>query len=123
MNFKKTCLTVLLLSLGSASVSAGSIICSGKVEELSYHADNRFMIRLEDMNLSVFFCSPDAEWTVEGTSNTTGPETCKTLYSTFLAAKMSGQPINALYLDGDDVPSSCNGWAHWKSANIRHFNF
>lgn len=102
-------------------VSAGTIVCSGNVEVLAYHANNKLMLRLSNMNAPVFFCSPDSEWTVAGTTYKTGPETCKTLYSSFMAAKLAGKPINNVWFDGDQVPTGCNGWPGWASANIRYF--
>ena len=118
---KKQILTLLTLAIASGLVDAGTAVCSGKIAELAYHANNRLMIRLETMNKLVFFCSPDSEWSVAGTNYVSGPETCKTLYSTFLSAKISGKSITSLYFDGDDVPASCNNWGSWKKANIRFF--
>lgn len=100
---------------------AATLVCSGKVEALSFHANNRLMIKLSGMNVPVFFCSPESEWIVAGTAFKTGPETCKALYSTFLAAKVAGETIKNMYFDGDQVPAACNAWASWQSANIRHF--
>jgi len=121
MNFKKALLFALLITGYPLVASANTIVCQGKVERLAYHANNRLMIKLESMNQPVFFCSPDSEWVVTGTSHKTGPETCKTMYSTFLAAQMSGKTISSMYFDGDDVPASCSEWGTWKVANIRHF--
>ncbi|MGP0171777.1 hypothetical protein ACSVIJ_07825 [Pseudomonas sp. NCHU5208] len=109
-----------LIASASSSYSA-SLVCSGKVEALSYHANNQFMIKLSSMNVPVFFCSPEREWVVAGTGYKTGAETCKAFYSTFLAARMSGEPINNLFFDGDQVPAACDAWSNWQSANIRHF--
>jgi hypothetical protein len=106
--------------LGTAD--AATLVCSGKVDILSYHADDQLMLKLDSMNVAVFFCSPERKWTVPGTGYATGPETCKMLYSTFMAAKMADQPIFSMYFDGDQVPASCNDWASWKSANIRHYS-
>jgi hypothetical protein len=87
----KTMFSVCALagSLLVGSAVAGEIVCSGKIEVLSYHAPDQMMLKLSGMNASVFFCSPDNRWTVPGTPYTTGPETCKTLYSTFLAAQLA----------------------------------
>ena len=104
-----------------AHANAGTIVCSGTVEDISYHANDKLMIRLSSMNVPIFICNPSAEWVVAGTSYRTSAETCKTLFSTFLAARISGQEIRSLYLDGADVPASCGAWEPWKSANIRHF--
>jgi hypothetical protein len=103
------------------SASAGTVVCSGKVMALAYHVNNNLMIRLDSMNKEVFFCSPDSEWSVAGTPYVTGPNTCKTMYSTFLAAKMAGKSLYNVYFDGDQVPASCDAWGDWKHANIRYF--
>ena len=105
----------------ASTASAGTLVCSGTVDELSYHASGNFMLRLSSMNKAVMFCSPEQEWVVPGTAYKTGPEVCKMLYSTFLAAKMTGKPIHNLYWDGDQVPTSCIGWGDWFKANIRHY--
>ncbi|MBQ4890692.1 hypothetical protein J8L86_12600 [Shewanella sp. MMG014] len=115
----------LILSVFFAScslpLSGATLVCSGKVETLSYHAPNKLMIQLSDMNRPVFFCNPDAEWKVTGTSYITGPDTCKTLYATFLAIKMSDKVVESMYFDGAQVPSDCQSWESWNYANIRHF--
>jgi hypothetical protein len=119
---KKLLMTgVMGLFIVTTSAAAGSVVCSGIVETLAYHADNKLMVKLTSMNVPVFFCSPDSEWTVSGTTYKTGPQTCQTLYSTFLAAKMASKPIKNMWFDGSQVPSSCNGWSSWQSANIRNF--
>ena len=113
--------TGCLLTASINSSYAATVVCSGKVETLAYHASNKLMIKLSSMNAPVFFCSPDSEWVVTGTSAKTGPETCQALYATFLSAKVSGETIKNMYFDGDQVPAACNSWASWQSANIRHF--
>lgn len=123
MNYKS------LLLLGAIALSsnafAGSLHCdNAKVQHVGYHADNRLRVQLDNMNFGVFFCNPEEEWTVSGTTYTMGPETCKALYSTFLAAKLSGDTIARVHFDGDAVPSSCDGWAsEWQSAVIRYVKF
>jgi hypothetical protein len=66
--------------------NAGTLVCNGTVEKVAMHANGRFMVQLSSMNNPVFFCSPDYEWTVSGTHYKTSTETCKMLFSTFLAA-------------------------------------
>ncbi|MEN3157330.1 hypothetical protein ABC502_02985 [Alkalimonas sp. NCh-2] len=110
-----------LLLMTSCSVTAGTIVCEGEVEVLGYHATDKMMIKLSSMNVPVHFCSPDREWSVSGTSYKTGPKTCQTLYSTFLAAKISGKTIYNVWFDGDEVPTSCDAWDSWANTNIRHF--
>lgn len=114
----------LIFGILPLMVNAGTLVCdNSKVELLAYHGNSKFMLKLESMDSPVFFCNPGSVWQVPGTSYKTSPETCKMLYSTFLAAKMSGTPINRIHFDGDDVPSECNNWGSWKSANIRYFRF
>ena len=108
-------LTVLMLSI---NVNAGSLVCDNtKVKKLAYHGSNKLMVQLDNMNSAVFFCNPDAEWRVSGSSYYMGPETCKAIYSTLLSAKVTGAKTR-IHFEGDDVPSSCNGWENWKSAVI-----
>jgi hypothetical protein len=121
MKLIKALLCASLITGYPTIANANTVVCQGKVDRLSYHANNKLMIKLDSMNQPVFFCSPDTEWSVSGTSYVTGPETCKTMYSTFLAAQMSGKTISSMYFDGDDVSASCSEWGTWKAANIRHF--
>jgi hypothetical protein len=115
-------ISVLMISaLYSEAAITGTITCEGKVKTLAYHANNQLMIQLESMNAPVFFCSPDSEWSVSGTVYVTGPDSCKTMYSTFLAAQMSGKVIKSMYFDGDQTPASCSGWGNWSRANIRFY--
>ncbi len=115
-------IAVLVMTFSmSMSCYAADLVCSGKVEELSYHANNKFMLKLSSMNRAVFFCNPDSEWSVSGASYKTGPETCKMMYSTFLAAKTSGKEIKSVYFDGNEKPNSCSEFEPWSSVNIRYF--
>jgi hypothetical protein len=107
--------------LASPGVLAGTVVCSGTVETIAYHANNSFMVRLSSMNTPVYFCNPEITWNVAGFS--TGPQTCKMLYATFLAARESGRTINSLYFDSDDAPATCNTWGTWKSATVRFFEY
>ncbi len=113
--------SVMFFMFLSFFTNAETISCGGKITVLAYHSPDKFMLQLSSMNAPVFFCSPQNNWSVPGTQYTTGPETCKALYSTFLAAKVSGQTIESMYFDGDDVPKSCNSWVQWSNANIRYF--
>lgn len=113
----------LLFLSGISSAKAAALTCSGTIDILSYHAPNKFMIKLSSMNTFVFFCNPDAVWSVPGTVFETGPDACKMMYSTFLTAKAQGKSLESVYFDGDQVPASCNSWASWSVANIRHYVF
>jgi len=116
---KETAIAALLAGI-HLNCFAGTVVCSGTVVVLAYHANNNLMVRLSSMNAPVFFCNPDSNWTVTGTGYTTGPQTCKALYAIFLAAKLTGASFSAVYFDGDSVPAACNAWGPWLSANIRY---
>ena len=107
--------------LASPGVLAGTVVCSGTVETIAYHANNSFMVRLSSMNTPVYFCNPETTWNLAGYS--TGPQTCKMLYAMFLAARESGRAFSVVYFDSDDAPTACNTWATWKSASIRFFEY
>lgn len=119
--FVLTGLAATSMLLVSSGALAGTVVCSGTVETISYHANNSFMVRLSSMNYPVYFCNPEITWNIAGYS--TGPQTCKMLYATFLAARESGRTINSLYFDSDDAPTSCNTWAAWRSATVRFFEY
>ena len=122
---------VTIKSLGVISVcvlaqsysNAGTVVCSGTVNMLAYHSPNKLMLQLSSMDNPVFICNADSDWSVSGTTYTTGPGTCKAMYSTFLAAKSTGKTVSSVYFDGDQVPATCNGWGTWKNANIRYFSY
>ncbi len=113
-------IALLFTALFFGSARAGELWCSGTVQTVSFHADNTYMIQLSSMNTRVFFCRPDATFTVPGITYSTAPETCRAHIAVFLTAKESGKTISILF-DGNDVPASCTGWANWNSAHIRHF--
>ncbi|SMF24230.1 hypothetical protein SAMN02745866_01570 [Alteromonadaceae bacterium Bs31] len=112
-------LTVLLILL-SVPASAATLTCKGKVTVIAYHSPDRFMVQLESMNTPVFFCNPEARFSVSGTHYETGPESCKMLYSSLLAAQAQGKYIDYIHFDGDDVPAKCSDWETWRSSNIRY---
>jgi hypothetical protein len=121
---KKKITASLLAAAGliSGVASAGNIMCAGTVELLSYHSPDTFMVRLSSMDMPVFFCKPNATFTVPGAGGySTSAETCRALVATFIAARESGRSFGGIWFDGDDVPATCNAWGSWKSANIRHF--
>ncbi|NQZ08774.1 MAG: hypothetical protein HRT35_16585 [Algicola sp.] len=120
---KRICLGLTLAGLCSTQALAGELTCSGTIESLGYHANNKFMIKLSSMNTLVFFCNPEENWIVPGAGYQTGAESCKMMYSTFLAAKTLKTSFGGIYFDGDDVPASCDKWESWKSANIRFYQF
>ena len=113
---------VVLLSclLGASPAFAGTVVCTGTVDYLQYDSNDKFAIKLSTMNQAVYFCTPQGTWTVTA-GYSTGSETCKMMYASFLAAKLAGIPVGAVYFDGDGVPATCDAWAAWQSASIRHF--
>ncbi|AZZ95774.1 hypothetical protein [Pseudoalteromonas sp. R3] len=100
---------------------AGTLQCSGTVDKIGLHAPDRVMLKLSSMNKAVFICNTNAEWSVSGTPYTTSAQTCNALLSMLLYAKSTNTDMGHVWFDGNDVPTSCNGWEDWKSANIRHF--
>jgi hypothetical protein len=112
---------VLLASFVTVQANAGTITCSGRILQVSYHSPDAFMIQLESMNLPVIFCRSNASYSVSGTTYTTSPESCRTLVGMFTAGKIAERSIGVMYFDGDAVPSACNAWPAWQSVNIRHF--
>lgn len=119
MKVIKLALAVVVLT--SAYSHAGTIKCNGTVENIGMHASNKLMLKLSSMNKAVFICSPNTEWTVEGTDYSTSPETCNALLSMLMHAKATGAQMGEVWFDGDDVPLTCGSWGRWASANIRHF--
>jgi hypothetical protein len=119
--------TKLILSLAlsvtaTLNTYAATVACGGTVAKLAYHQPGRLMLQLSSMNVPVFICSPDSEWIVPGSlAGNTSAATCKTLYATLLSAKLTGATINAMHLDGDQVPASCNSFTNWTNVNVRYF--
>ena len=112
---------IILLSCNTYS---GTLVCdNSKVKKIAYHANNKLMVQLENMNTPVFFCNPETEWSVSGTGYKMGSETCKAVFSMFLSAKATGATISRVHFDGEQVPATCDGWASWSSAVIRYVNY
>ncbi|NOU49183.1 hypothetical protein HG263_01270 [Pseudoalteromonas sp. JBTF-M23] len=112
---------LLLLLIMSPPVLSGTIKCTGTVEKLGLHSSNKIMLKLSSMNQAVFICQPNQEWSVPGTNYKTSPEMCNSLLSMLMHAKSTNAQMGSVWFDGDDVPTSCNGWESWKTANIRYF--
>jgi hypothetical protein len=116
-------LATAIPSLFAVTSQAGTVVCSGTIEQVHFHASDTMLVKLSGMNTSVFFCHPSSQFSVPGTSYTTSPEMCRTLVSILMAGKLAGKTIAAMYFDGDDVPASCTEWGNWKSANIRYVHW
>lgn len=112
---------VALAALSASVAQAATLTCAGKVSQVILHANDSFMLQLDSMNAPVFFCKPNAAWSVAGTGYTTSAETCRALIAVFLAAKAQDKAFSLVYFDGEEVPAACNSWAQWRSANIRYF--
>lgn len=110
---------VALLTTGS--VSAGTLVCSGTVISLAYHAQDVLLIRLSSMNEPVQFCSINQDWSI-APGYTTTPAVCKTFLAMFMAAKASGESISSVYFESPSAPATCSGWVPWTSANLRFFS-
>jgi len=125
MEIRSAVFTVVFAAASAvpAVAGAGTATCMGTVDQLAFHAPGRLMLRLSSMNTPVFICSVDALWTPAGSEYNTTPATCKTLYATFLAAKLARDVVNYVHFDGNEVPTSCNGWAVWANANVRYFGY
>jgi hypothetical protein len=108
------------IAFGVTPAFSATVVCAGTVSRLEYTASGNIMLQLSGMNAPVFICSLDSNWNIEPGYVTT-PATCKTMYASFLAAKLSGTSINDVYFDGPSVPASCTAWALWTYANIRHY--
>jgi hypothetical protein len=120
----RTAIRLLLVSgmLAASSARAATVICSGSITQLSYHQPGYLLLQLSSMNVPVLICSVDQEWVVPGTaSGNTSPAACRAIYASLLAAKTSGTHIRSLYLDGSDVPASCNSFSNWTRVNVRYF--
>lgn len=119
----KRVLVAAMVSLASTAHTA-NVICNGTVDILAYHQPGNLMLKLSSMNVPVFICNTDIDWVVAGTaSGNTSPKACKALYATFLTAKITGAAINDMYLDGDQVPASCNSFASWTQVNVRYYTY
>lgn len=113
---------VLAVSMFSTSLTqAATLTCAGKIKQVNYHSPDSFMLQLDSMDAPVFFCKPNATWTVTGTTYSTTAESCRTLIGIFLTAKAQDKALAVIYFDGDEVPTSCSAWGSWKSANVRYF--
>lgn len=117
-------LFISFLLLVPTTVSAGSLVCSGRVDQVAYHGNDRLMVKLSSMNTPVFFCNPSLDWKVSGEPNRVmSPETCKAVFSIFLSARSTGETISRIHFDGDNVPESCNSFQAWQEVFIRYVNY
>ena len=126
MNAKPTfSFCALFLSL-AVRAQAATVVCSGTIDTLQFDATatgGEFSIKLSSMNIPVYFCDPDNSFAAPGSGYSISATTCRSLYATFLAAKVTGTPVTNMYFDGSEVPATCDGWAAWQQANIRHYLF
>lgn len=114
----------LFLAFFIFNANAGTLICSGKVKSVAYHGNDKLMVQLSSMNYPVFFCNPNADWSVSGVNDLTmSSETCKAVFSMFLSARTSGGTIERVQFEGDDVPASCSQFQPWKNVSIRHIHY
>jgi|GEM_PF-866520 len=114
--------TLVLLVL-SFSAASKTVICAGKVDRISMHANDKLIIKLDSMNVGAVVCAFNEVWQVPGTGYKTSPEMCSAFLSMFMHAKASNLAISGLYFDGDNVPDTCSSWESWKNVNIRHLSY
>ena len=114
-------LSLLLMSFG---VSAKELVCSGTVESVSYHGNDKLMVKLSSMNTPVFFCNPNDDWSVPSEpGRVMKPETCKAVFSMFLTARATKERLSRVHFDGDQLPDNCDEFENWKSVFIRYVNY
>lgn len=75
-------------------------------------------VRLSSMNDQAFVCRLDADYYPAGAAMIT-PSVCKAIYAGLLTAKVNKETINALWFDGDAVPTSCTSWIGAAQVNLR----
>lgn len=110
--------------LFSLNATAGSLVCSGTVDTVAYHGNDKLMVKLSSMNAPVFFCDPNKEWSVSGEpGRVMNAETCKAVFSMFLSARATRETISKVHFDGDNVPTSCTGFISWSDVFIRYVNY
>ena len=114
-------LLFIVVALITTSLQAGTLVCSGTVEKIGLHAPDKIMLKLSSMNTAIFICNPNTNWTISGTSYTTSAKTCSSMLAMFMHAKATNASVGSVYFDGAAVPTSCDSWANWSSANIRFF--
>lgn len=88
----------------SVNAAAGSLVCSGTVDSVAYHGNDKLMVKLSSMNTAVFFRDPNKAWSVTGASGRVmNSETCKAVFSMFLSARATKEVISRVHFDGDKV--------------------
>ena len=119
----KKAICMSFVSSTAFNVQAATVVCSGTVEQISYHQPGVLYVRLSNMNVPVAICSLNTEWVQPGSmSGTTPVESCKAIFAALLAAKHAGTHIGMMYFDGDQVPATCGAFASWTKANVRYFD-
>jgi hypothetical protein len=115
----KVMFAVFLIAFGIVPAHAATIVCAGTVAVLAYHSDGYVMLRLSSMNTEVIVCSLNQTWNFGGFL--TSPAACKTMHASFLAARLSGTPVNSVYFDAPVVPASCTGFTYMEYVSVRYF--
>ena len=101
MKYLLISLLVVMSTVGNASE-----VCTGKIERLGISPTNGDVhIQIQPSTGMFQICNVDEAW---GRLST---ETCKTMYSTFLAARMSGMEVSLMFPDGFSC-SSLGSWAY-----------
>ena len=124
VNRKSIRWSLIGLLLAASNVQAATVVCSGTIDTLQFDATNTsgfFSIKLSSMNVPVYFCDPDNPFAATGSGYSISAAACRSLYATFLAAKLTGAWVTNMYFDGSAAPATCDAWAVWQEANIRHY--
>lgn len=120
----KHVLSLALIATVAFNAQAGTVVCSGTVAQLVYNQPGLLSLKLSSMNVPVFICMMDGDWSVPGSlAGVTSPAACKVLYGTLLSAKLTGTTINSMYFDGNQVPTACNSFPNDVQVNVRHFEY
>jgi len=119
IRMSRVVLTALLATFGASQAFAATVVCAGTVSQLMYE-NSYVMLRLSSMNTPALICHVDANFEV-APGYVTSPAACKTMYASFLSARLSGATLSNVYFDGPSVPASCATWAPWTYAHVRHY--
>ena len=114
----------LFVAIASAAflqpATAGTIICEGTVEDLIMHQPGLIALRLSSMNMPLYICNINSDYKPAG-ADVISAATCKVTYAALLAAKYNNAVVRGVYLDGDQVPASCNTVQPASYVYLRHF--
>lgn len=112
--------TALALSAITTEARA-EFTCSGKVEALKLYPSGLVAARVGTTGL-IYMCmiNSNLNWNDGYAPVTITPEVCKTMYSAFLSARLSGQQITLWYVPatGQTACNQLTGWPAYAPASI-----